>query len=384
MKKVILIIDVSRASGRQFLWGIERYINTIGSWEVYIPPPQYVSKRKMDLNKWVRLKHVDGIIVRDSPYLQNILSLDIPKIVFESKHQYFPGITTINSDFNGISEMAAEYFIGLGFKNFAYCGFFNIPWSMARFQAYERILKSNKDFRFFNYNCRHGIDDIEKEKCIISEWLKTLPRPLCVFACNDERGVYVLEACKIAGLKVPEEIAVLGIDNDVLMCKLSSPPLSSIKIGFEKAGFDAAGVLDKQMNGDKSVSNITITAKAQYLIKRRSSDVLAVEDADLTKALIFIRENFKQSIQVKDVVNATSLARRKLELRFNNLLKRSINDEINRLRIEHIKIKLMNSRLPICKIAESLEYTDAEHIYRFFKKITSLSPNQYRQKYGNM
>jgi LacI family transcriptional regulator len=392
MKKVILMIDISRASGRQFLKGIEQYIHTQESWDVYIRPPDYISEGKMNFRKWIHQNHIDGIMVRDTPYLQNILKLDIPKIVFGSKQEIFPGIVTITSDCYGISKMAAEHFIGLGFRNFAYCGFGNLPWSKARQDAYEEILRQNKNFHFFNYNCRHGMDDTAAEKRNISEWLKILAKPLCVFACNDERGVYILEACKIAGLKVPEEIAVLGVDNDELICKLSSPPLSSIKVSFEKAGFEAAEALDKQMNSKKSIANIslktiannTITATAQYLVKRQSSDVIAIEDTDITKALIFIRENYRRPIQVGNVVEATTCSRRMLEKRFRSTLNRSINDEINRLRIEYVKLKLTNSHLPIYKIVDSLQFTNAEHFSRFFKKFTSVSPKDYRRSLGNI
>ncbi|MFC1780766.1 substrate-binding domain-containing protein [Planctomycetota bacterium] len=121
--------------------------------------------------------------------------------------------------------MAAEYFIGLGFINFAYCGFSNLLWSKERFEAYQEILNSYKNFRFFYYNSQYYIGDLLEEKRKISGWLKTLPRPLCVFTCNDDRGIYVLEVCKIAGLKVPEDVAVLGVDNDELVCNLSYPIL---------------------------------------------------------------------------------------------------------------------------------------------------------------
>ena len=114
------------------------------------------------------------------------------------------------------------------------------------------------------------------------------------------------------------------------------------------------------------------------------SDIIAVEDLDITKALIFIRENFNKPIQVTDVVNATNLSRRALEMRFKNSLKRSINDEISRLRVENIKLKLMNSHIPICRIAKSLGYKHSGHFSRYFKKITSMSPLEYRRYYGNV
>ena len=382
MKKVILMIDTSGASGRQFLRGIGHYIHTRQDWELYIQPPHYLSTNKTDTSQWTLPKQTNGIIVRDSPQLQHILNLDIPKIIFESRREFFRGITTVRCEHNNISKMAVEHFVGLGFINFAYCGCAGLDWSNERCSAYEKILESYNISTLFHYSSLPSTGNFEQEKDNISKWLVTLPKPLCIFACNDDRGIYVLEACKSAGLNVPEEVAVLGVDNDELICNLSSPALSSIKLGFERAGYEAAGELERQMNGGKPTANIVV--KTQCLIKRQSSDFIAVSDADIKKALIFIRENFQKPIQVKNVVNHTGLSRRMLERRFKNLLKMSINDEINRLRIENIKLKLMNSHITIGKIAESLEYTDSEHFSRFFKELTSHSPTEYRRLYGNI
>jgi LacI family transcriptional regulator len=384
MKKVVLIIDIARASGRQFLRGIERFMHTHQSWEVYIQPPNFMSNVKHNLNKWIQPKLIDGIILRDATNMQNILKLKIPKIIFGSRREVYPGVPIISSDSYGISKMAADYFIGLGFRNFAYCGFNNIPWSKGRFEAYREIIMSKKEFNFYHFNSSSYAANTIIEKQDISEWLKTLPKPICILTCNDERGIYVLEACKIAHFKVPEDAAVLGIDNDDLICNLSSPPLSSIKVGFEQAGFKAADILDREMNGEKNITNITIKAEAVDIIKRQSSDIIVVNDEDVTKALIFIRENFQKSILVVDVVDAVHCSRRMLEMRFKNSINRSINDEINRYRIEYIKRNLINSNIPINKIASSLQFTDSGHFSRFFKKITTITPTEYRSNYEHV
>jgi LacI family transcriptional regulator len=378
MKKVILIIDTSRALGRQFLTGIEYYIQTHNDWETHIKPLHNTPSGKPHLNTWVFPNHTDGFIVCDSPQSRNFLNIKIPKILFDSNQEAFPGTTSISSDNYTIGKIAAEYFIGLGFSNFSYCGFSNLYWSNIRFLSYKKALELKNIFHVFNYQSHpdNGTNELNN----ISNWLKSLPKPNCVFACNDELGFHVLDACKIADIKVPEEIAVLGVDNDELVCNLSLPPLSSIKLGFEKSGFEAAEELDKQMKGCRPAADILV--KPQDLIKRQSSDIIAVNDTDIRKALVFIGQNFQKPIQVDSVVKCTSLSRRMLERRFNRYLKRSINDEINRLRIQYIKNILSNSDNSIRKIAESLEYTDVEHFSRFFKKITTLSPIEYRRKFG--
>jgi LacI family transcriptional regulator len=384
MKKVMLMVDTSRASSRQFLQGIARYMHMHESWEVYIQPPSYITSNKMNFHNWIKQNNFDGIMFRDSPNPKNILNLNISKTVFLTTGESFPGMITICTDSNGISQMAAEYFIGLGFKNFAFCGFNKLSWSNRRLDVYRKILSENNDFNFFHYSCPHGIHDMVTEKQNISNWLRSLPIPLCVFACNDDRGIYILDVCKAIGLRVPEEIAVLGVDNDELVCDLSSPALSSIQVGFEKAGFEAAVALNRLMSGEKEAAKIIITAKPLYIVTRRSSELFAIEDQEVRKALIFIREHYKEPIQVGDVVEAACLSRRSLQLRFKKLLNRSIYEELNSLRINDIKTRLLNTTDPINMIATSLKYVDIANFTRFFKQYTSMSPKEYRLKYGNV
>ena len=145
----------------------------------------------------------------------------------------------------------------------------------------------------------------------ISEWLKSLPKPVCVFAANDDGAVYILQACKIAGLPVPEEVAVLGVDNDELVCNLSSPPLSSMELDFENAGFLAARHLDELMH--KKAEHRVILVRPLEIIGRRSTDILVLDDEFVTRALVFIRANFQKPISTADVVDAACISRRELE-----------------------------------------------------------------------
>jgi LacI family transcriptional regulator len=384
MKKVMLMIDTSRASSRQFLQGIARYMHMHESWEVYIQPPTYITSNKMNFYNWIKQNNFDGIMFRDSFNQKNIMKLNISKTVFLTTGESFPGIITIRTDSYGISQMAADYFINLGFKNFAFCGFDKLSWSNRRLDAYKKILDKNKGFNFFHYTCPHGIHDMVKEKLNISNWLRNLPIPLCVFACNDDRGIYILDVCKAIGLRVPDEVAVLGVDNDELVCNLSTPSLSSIQVGFEKAGFDAAAALNRLMNGEVEATNIIITAKALQIVTRRSSESFAIEDEEVRKALIFIREHYQEPIQISDIVEATCLSRRSLQYLFKKLLNRTISEELNILRINDIKTKLLNTKDRIKIIATSLKYVDITNFTRFFKQYTSMSPKEYRLKYGNV
>ena len=377
MKKVIIMVDTARATGRKFLRGLERYLRTSGPWQVSVCPPDYALTTQFNLHSWFQLQEAAGLIALDSKYTADILQLQIPKIIHDTQREN-PDTSTLYTNSVKTGEMAAEYFMGLGFQHFAFCGFEGLAWSDRRFSHFSDYLKRHGRNSIFYYHDQP--DRSLQSKTIrqdIADWLARLPKPICVFACNDDRGVSVLEACKIAELRVPEAVAVLGVDNDELVCDLSSPPLSSIELNFERAGFRAARLLDDMMA--LGITSDSIVVEPVEIVTRPSSDVFAVDDAQLVQALVFIREHFQEAIQVRDVVAATILSRRDLELKFKKKLGRSIKEEINRLRIESVKQRLINTHETIYAIADSLAYTDAQHFGRFFKQVTGESPKQYRQ-----
>lgn len=377
MQKVIIMVGTSRASGRKFLRGIERYIRANAKWEVCIQPPHYLPSSKLGARSWFEFHEANGLIARDSQHTAAILGLKIPKIINDTESEN-PDTSTIYTNSEKTGLIAAEHFISLGFQNFAFCGFERLAWSDKRLQAYSGHLQKHGFSKTYSYQVKSKrIQKTETERRNISRWLQSLPKPVCVFACNDDRGIQVLEACKTAGLSVPEEVAVLGVDNDELFCDLSSPPLSSIELNFERGGYETARLLDKMMRSGKGSNNIVI--EPVDIISRQSTNIVAIDDSQTAKAIIFIRENYHRPIQVKDVVAATVLSRRDLELKFRKILRRSIKDEINRLRAESIKRKLINSTDTIQNIARSLEYTDPEHFSRLFKQLTGHSPTQYRR-----
>lgn len=377
MKKIMIIIDTSRASGRKFLAGAEKFISTWANWEVCIQPPNYLQTNDSGFESGFSSDKLDGLLARDAVNNAWITKINVPRVISDTQRELIPDASSIVTDSQKIGEIAAEYFLDLGFKNFAFCGFKEFAWSQKRYDGFKKVVMENgieTVFFFENEHAKQKQGDAERLR--MSQWLKNLPRPVCVFACNDDRAISVLEVCKTSGLSVPEEVAVLGVDNDDLMCNLSSPSLSSIELNFEKAGFSAAEHLDELIQ--QKTENEIIVVSVVEIIKRQSTDVLAIEDKDVVSALIFIRNNFHKPIQINDVVDATCLSRRELERRFKKNLKKTIKREIERLRIEMAKSVILNSNLPVYQIASKLEFTDPEHFSRYFKNATGQTPSQFR------
>lgn len=195
------------------------------------------------------------------------------------------------------------------------------------------------------------------------------------------RAHHITEACKLAALRVPEDIAILGVDNDEFVCELSDPPISSISYNSERAGYNAAAVLDKMMKGEK-VMQQTILIPATHVITRRSTDILAVEDPTVAEALRFIRQHANEPIQINDVAEAAALSRAALCNRFRIAIGHPPSIEIRRARVRHIVRLLLETNLPVSKIVSSLGYTNVAHIARYFRQEKGMGLMAYRKKHG--
>jgi LacI family transcriptional regulator len=202
-------------------------------------------------------------------------------------------------------------------------------------------------------------------------------------ACNDDYAQQLVVACKSARLHIPDQVGVVGVDNDELVCELSSPPISSVAINFERAGFESARLLDRWMRLGKIPLPARITAPATHVVSRLSTDILAVEDPQLLKALRFIRDHARENFRVAEVARAGGLSRRALENRFRWELGRSILQEIRRIRVDMIARMLIETDLPVSHIAEALGYENLQHIARYFRKEKNLSLVAFRKRYGS-
>ncbi len=374
MKRIVLLVETSREFGRQLIIGIARYSRINGPWSFY--------KEQIGLKSSIpRLTNwkPDGIIMRDSLISKELLKLKIPIILALHDSTWSKNLPVVRTDSPSIGKMASEHLIGKGLKNFAFCGFDIYEWSNERKLYFE---KSNAEagYKTYNYNSlkRNKKYDWEKEQQRVCDWIRTLPKPVGIMTCNDDRGQHILEACKLIGLKVPEDVAVIGVDNDPMICEIGDPPLSSVALNVESAGYEAAKLLDDLINGKKMQGQLVLVSPT-HVVQRQSTDILAINDIDVAAAIRFIRANAKNKILVRDVVKVTCLGRRTLEQHFKKNIHRSIYNEIRQVRVELISKMLIETDMPISEISSLFNFTDIEHISRYFKKEKGIGLREFRK-----
>jgi LacI family transcriptional regulator len=207
-----------------------------------------------------------------------------------------------------------------------------------------------------------------------------LPKPLAVFGYNDCVAADIIDACDDAGLLVPEAVAVMGVDNDTILCECVRVPLSSVCHDLEGMAYQAAALLDRLMAGRKPPKGI-IRVPPTGLVTRRSTDILAVDNLQVARALRYIQDLYTNPLLgVEAVVAATDLSRRPLERAFRQEMKRTLNEEIVRVRMEKVKDLLTTTSMKVVEVAAATGFTRPSHLFRTFRKQLGLSPNTYRKR----
>jgi LacI family transcriptional regulator len=365
------------------LRGIAHYAHHQGPWSFYWEPG--------GLEKaWPKLKtlDLDGIILRDVDKLEEVVAFGIPAVVIGHGRTEVSCLLNVVTDSERIGQMAAEHLLACGFKKFAYCGCRatteeNAPWSELRRQSFtESIRHAGWSCENFPIPPAARSPSRLRELGLMAHWLQSLPKPLGLMAANDDRARQVVEACKIAGVSVPSDVGIIGVDNDEVVCGLSDPPLSSVAVNFDRAGYEAASALDCLMKGKGPVP-ARIVVHPTHIVVRRSTDVVAVEDKSVAKALRYIHgASFQEELTVAVVARNAGVSRRLLEKRFRRELGCSILDEIRRMHTDKIAQLLVETQQPVCEIAETLGFGDVQHFARYFRSVKKMSPLAYRKAYA--
>jgi LacI family transcriptional regulator len=378
-RSVALLIETSKSYGRGLLEGISRYVHTHRRWSIFL------AERGLDdpLPPWFRRWRGDGIILRSSSAASTIAvrRRRVPTVYLGEVRD--TGLPMLHSDERAIARQAAEHLIERGFTSFAYIGLRGLVWSDQRRRYFEeRLAESGYQCALCEFDSGdngHG-DWVSRER-ELSRWLLTLPKPAAVLACYDVMGMRVLDACRGADIAVPEQVAVLGVDDDPLLCALADPPLSSVAHDLKRIGYEAAGLLDAIMAGQSRPTG-EVLVEPTGVIGRQSTDILALPDEKVARALRFIREHGCDGIDVDDVVRAVGVHRATLTRRFEKHLGRSPKAEIMRLQLDRVKQLLRETDFTLSRIADLAGFRHAEYMSVIFKRKTGRTPGAYRKQFG--
>ncbi|ATC62962.1 AraC family transcriptional regulator [Nibricoccus aquaticus] len=381
MKPQVLLVFLTRfEESTAMLKGIAQYERSHRPWAAFLDD----EARAEHDPQWLRSKKWHGVISRHTTpaLLQSCAELKIP-LVDLNDTPLNPGVPKIRPDNTGIGHQGAEHFMERGFRNFGFCGFSTDAWACERRDGFVEAL------RLGGHGCE--VFDVEypgdltpfwdaKQTTALAAWLRRLPKPAGIMACVDMRALQVIAAAQTAGLLVPEEISVIGANNDTIRCELAYPPLSSVAPNAFQSGYHAAETLALLMSGGKKDVVMDRRIEPLGVVTRQSSDILAIDDKNVAAALSYIREHACHGISVEEVLKHAYASRSQLEKKFRRHLGRSPQAEIRRVQVAKIRQLLFETDFPLKKIAELTGFEHVEYMCVVFKRITGEAPGSYRKK----
>lgn len=384
-----LLIESSRNYGRGILRGIAKYSHLHGPWSCFTEERELHS----GMPDWLKHWKGHGIIARieDRRSARALLRLRHP-VVDVLGNARFKGIPAFDTDAREVARLVADFFLQAGFRHFAFCGYQKIPFSDRRAAAFVDYLAGHGHrVGVFSpppaFRQPSDIQAVERRglgrEQAIAAWLRKQAHPLALFACNDVCGQQVLNACREHEIKVPDEVSVMGVDNDDVLCSLCEPPLSSIEPDTERLGAEAAALLDGLMAG-KRARNELVEIPPLRVVERASTNVVAIEDPITVQAVRFIRDHVNDGISVKDVLAHVGRSRTDLEQRFRRWFRSSVRVEIIRRRLDRVCFLLQQTNLSLVEIGRRTGFSTTAHLCRLFHNRFGQTPTQYRhaQKRG--
>lgn len=385
MPQVAVLLESSHGVSRAMLQGILNYVRVYGPWSLNIAEGGTNDLRMPDVRVWKGT----GIIgrVTTAALARDMVASRLPAVLFNPGDAYLKpahplaACSRTQSDSSAIGRLAAEYYLGKNFPHFAFVGeVHDINWSLGRQEAFvSRLAEAGKPCHLYPLppKSRAGRD---AERPLLCAWLAKLPKPVALFAANDHRARQVLDACLVAGVAVPYEAAVLGVNNDILVCETCIPPLSSISLDAERAGYEAARMLDELMRRSVKRQQV-VTYGPTGVVSRASTENLHVADKLVIRALEFIRINGGLTIRVSDVAEHLGVSCRWIELRFRQTLQYSVHDAIQRARMATVCTMLKETDLSLSAISQKCGFSHPNHLCTLFKREFNMTMSDYRKRH---
>ncbi|MDA3923952.1 MAG: XylR family transcriptional regulator [Kiritimatiellae bacterium] len=369
--------------------GILQYVKLHGPWRLYRMEGRPGEQRLLDLKRWGCTGIITGACDKKEAAL--IARAGVPVVVVEpsppmrEKSHPLSKYPSTRYDSYACGRLAAEYFLTRHYKQFAFVAdSLNLYWSLERERGFrDTVEQAGGECRTYGELTPSEKSDWAIEQPRMQKWLRSLLKPTALFVAMDGRGRQVLDACMGAGITVPDDIAVLGVDNDDLICDATFPTMSSVQTTGQLSGHWAAEQLDLMMHGKTLKKNI-YTSTPTRIITRRSTDATVIPDKQIARALDYIwKEAGRQAIHVPDVVSKIGSSRRFAETHFKAIVGRTILEEIHRVRLERVCALLAETNLPIGEITHQCGFERESYLARLFKKRFDISMSSYRRAMRN-
>lgn len=379
---VALLIETSREYGRGLLRGVARFQQENGPWSIFFEPHGLDDPPPAWLKDW----DGDGILARvNSGRMANaIVETGLPAVDVRGALPGL-GLPFIGVDNGPVADLAYSHLRDCGLRHFAFCGTprGENPNQDLRCDHFVQLVEAD------GHECRTWLGEQtpprnttwEEQQQEIAAWLTDLPRPIGIMTCHDDRGQQVLDACRRAGLAVPDEVAVISVDNDPYLCNLCTPPLTSIDVNPSRVGYECAALLQRLMNGEQAELQTTLLGPPRGIAGRRSTDMLSIDDQEVAAAIRYIRENATEGILVSDVVARAKKSPSTLERRVKRILGRTIKAEITRVRLSRAMLLLSETELPISKIAARSGFGEPKYFCEVFRKHEAITPTEFRRRF---
>ena len=382
MIRVLIISDFTESFAHKLLAGIVVYSRQKEQWIVRRMPPEY--KAQIGIQGVIRVAKewdVNAVIGQFEPTDDIGLFAENGIIAIAQDYKKkFTTIPNITADYLGTGRMAARFFIDRGFRNYGFFGFNDVCWSDERCDGFRREVEAaGFGDSFYSYRMQE-IDMVwYYQRNRLREWLQMIPKPIAIMACDDNQGANLIEACHGIGIKIPEEVSVIGVDNDETLCSLGSTTLTSIQIDIEEGGRQTAALVERLVADPKAPAE-DIVLQPVKIVGRMSTAAFATADQQILRALLFIHKNVLKKISVGDVMTEAALSRRLLERRFKAVTGKTLYEYITDQKLKYFAEQLVDTDEQVINIALSMGENDTKSISRRFKQLYGCTPMEWRDK----
>jgi LacI family transcriptional regulator len=377
-RRIALLMSQDAGFHREVLLGIRAYAGHDKRWLFHNAPPiQNVLPALREWNPHGIIAHLD-----DAKVARAVLKLRKP-VVDTGCVLAGLDVPTVDVDHTAVARLAADYFIARGYRHFGYFGSRGAHYSQMRLASFcEAIGKAGFEVQACHVEYLPRLPDQTSWKGVnvqVRHWLRKLPKPVAVLADHDVAARDLANMCQLIGLRVPNDVAILGVDDDELECQLAYTPISSVAIPAQRIGFEAARLLDRVLSGGR-VPKEPVYLPPVRVVTRHSTSMFAVDEPIVAAALHHIRNHLAEPLRVGAIAAALAVRRRALEQRFRALLGRSVLDEIHRARVEQAKTLLSTTDIPVSRVSEQSGFSTPQRMATVFRQLTGQAPGEYRRQ----